>query len=103
VAVSYVLVAVATAQLGDLITFLKMVSVHGTSAEANPVVEHVAVDLGLPMVAAVKLAAIVLAVATYTVLAGSRRPVHRRMAAVVATVGTLAGLVGMATNVLAMS
>jgi hypothetical protein len=103
VAVTYALVAVATAQLGDLITFLKMVSERGTSAEANPVVEHATTNLGLPMVAAVKLAVIVLAVATFTVLAQSSRPAHRRMAAVVATVGTIAGLLGMATNLFAMA
>jgi hypothetical protein len=47
----------------------------------------------------VKLALIVLIVTTFTILGRS----HRRLAVMVATFGTFAGLIGAATNVIALA
>ena len=95
VATSGVLLAVATAQISDLLTYLQMVAVHGPSAEANPLIGRTALAFGVPGLAVAKLALIVLVVTTFTILGYS----HRRLAATVATIGTFAGLVGAATNV----
>ena len=92
------LLAVAVAQAGDLLTFLRMVSVAGIAAELNPLVALGAETLGyLPLIAA-KVALVVLVGAVFVIVARS----HRRVAATVATTGMLAGLLGAYSNVLAI-
>jgi hypothetical protein len=94
-----VLLAVAVAQAGDLLTFLRMVSVAGIAAELNPLVALGATTLGyLPLIAA-KAALVVLVGAVFTIVARS----HRRVAATVATTGMMAGLLGAYSNVLALA
>lgn len=94
-----VLLAVGIAQAGDLLTFLRMVSVAGIAAELNPLVVLGANTLGfLPLIAA-KAALVLLVGAVFTIVARS----HRRMAATVATTGMLAGLLGAYSNVLAIA
>jgi hypothetical protein len=94
-----VLVAVGVAQLSDLLTFIRMIGVAGLDAELNPLVARGAETLGLTFLAASKIALIVLVASVFAVVA--RR--HRRTAAFVATAGTLAGLIGAFSNVLAIT
>jgi hypothetical protein len=94
-----VLVAVGVAQIADLLTFVQMVGVAGIGAELNPLVARGAETLGFGALAVVKVALVVLVGAVFTVVA--RR--HRRVAAGVATAGTLAGLIGAFSNVIAIS
>lgn len=98
-ATAAVLVAVATAQGGDLLTFLQMIVSLGLAAEANPLVARGVEALGLPAVIAAKLGLIVLVVTVFSILSRS----HRRTAALVATAAVVAGLFGTFTNVMAMA
>jgi hypothetical protein len=91
-----VLLAVATAQMGDFLTYLRMVALHGPAAEANPLVGHAALVLGVPGLMIAKLALIVVVATTFSILVRS----HSRLAVTIATSGTVAGLLGAATNVL---
>jgi hypothetical protein len=92
------LLAVAVAQAGDLLTFLRMVGVAGIAAELNPLVAQGAETLGfLPLIVA-KAALVVLVGAVFTIVARS----HRRTAATVVTLGTIAGLMGAFSNVFAI-
>ena len=91
--------AVTVAQLLDLGTFVRMVWLHGPSAEANPLVAHLLLGQGLPFVAVAKVAGLALIVASIVVLAGRPdRPRFPRLAAFVAVAAILAGLVGGWTN-----
>lgn len=92
-------VAVAAAQLADLTTFLSMVAVVGIGAEANPLVSHAAQELGLTAVVIAKVGLITFVVMAFAIIA----PVSRRLAASVLTLGTVAGLIGATSNVLAVS
>jgi hypothetical protein len=96
---SAVLLAVGVAQLGDLLTFARMVGVAGIGAELNPIIARGAETLGMAALVGMKVALIVLVAAVFVVLARS----HRRLAATIATAGTLAGLVGALSNVLAIA
>jgi hypothetical protein len=98
-AVLGVCVAVGAAQASDLVTFLRMMDVHGPAAELNPLVSRAFVEFGVPMVVAFKFGLIVLVVATFAIVA--RR--YSRVAAAVATIATLVGLVGAYSNILALS
>lgn len=99
VAIAGMLVAVVAGQGSDLVTFMGMMLVHGPAAEANPLVGHAVVTFGLPAVIAIKVALIVFVVATFAIVARD----HRRTAAFVATLGTVVGLIGAYSNILAMS
>jgi hypothetical protein len=93
-------VAVTVAQLLDLATFTRMVSVHGPAVEGNPLVAFLLTDMGLPFVAVAKIAALSVIVGVITVLAGrDGGERHPRVAAIVALVAVVAGLVGGWTNV----
>lgn len=93
-----VLLAVAIAQAGDLVTFTRMVAVAGIGAELNPLVALGAERLGLLPLVAAKAALVLLVASVFAIVA--RR--HRRTAAFVATAGTMAGLLGAASNVIAI-
>jgi hypothetical protein len=97
-AAAAVLIAVAVAQVADYLTFTRMIAIAGTGAELNPLVAHGAETLGLAFLAAAKATLIVLVAAVFAVVA----PQRRALAAVVATVGTLAGIVGAYSNLLAI-
>ena len=90
VAVAAVLVAVGVAQVGDLVTFVRMVALVGIHAELNPLVAYGHEQAGLQILVAAKVALVVLVAAVFAIV--SRR--HHRTAALVATVGTVAGLLG---------
>jgi len=93
------IVAVTAAQLLDLATFTRMVSVHGPRVEANPLVVFLLTDMGLPFVAVAKIAALSVIVAIIVVLAGrDGRERYPRVATTVASVATIAGLIGGLTN-----
>lgn len=96
---SGVLLAVAVAQLGDIVTFVRMIAVHGWAAEANPLVHETAALAGFPGLVFVKIAVVVLVASTFAILARS----NARLAAVVAGVGVVAGILGATSNVLALS
>jgi len=98
-AVLGVFIAVGAAQASDLLTFLGMMGLHGPAAEMNPLVGRAFVEFGVPIVVAFKVGLILFVVATFSIVA--RR--YQRVAAVVATVGTVVGLVGAYSNVVAMS
>jgi hypothetical protein len=91
------LVAVGMPQLGDLLTFIRMVAHVGIVSEANPLVAQAHMHLGLPALLAVKVALVVFVVATVIIVA--RR--HPAIALAVLTLGMVAGIVGTGSNVLA--
>ena len=93
-----VLLGVGVAQATDAITFLRLLSEHGTAAEANPVAAMLA-GLGLlPLLIAAKAAVVGLVV--MTAVAGWQR--HPLVTATAATVGVAAGLIGATSNVLVL-
>lgn len=102
-AVPAIILAVGTAQAGDLITFVRMILTLGVGAEANPIVAQGIDSVGLPMLVLAKVSLFVLVVAIVTLLAraGSKR--QPRTAAFVATFAVLVGLVGAFSNVFAMA
>lgn len=94
-----VLVAVGLAQVGDFVTFVRMVAIEGMHAELNPIVAAGATSLGFEALAVAKIALVTLVAAVFVVISGR----HRRLAATVATAATLAGLIGAFSNVLAIA
>jgi hypothetical protein len=96
-AVAAVLFAVGSAQAADVITFIKLMAIHGAAAEANPLVAQGYGLLGvLPLIAA-KVALVVLVVALFAVIAQFRG----RLGSLVATTAMVGGLVGAFANVYA--
>jgi hypothetical protein len=93
-----VLVTAGLAQAGDLVTFIRMIAVRGPGAEANPIVAHLLATAGLPLLVAVKVGLIVFVVVTFAIVV--RR--HQWVAAFVATLATVVGVVGAASNILAL-
>jgi hypothetical protein len=97
------ILVVTIAQLLDLSTFAAMIDVHGTAAEANPLVVGLLSTHGLPFAAVAKLAALSLVVAIIVVLAErTDRPGHPRLARTIAGVAVIAGLIGGLTNALVL-
>jgi hypothetical protein len=92
------LVAAGIAQAGDLVTFIRMIAIRGPGAEANPLVAHLLATAGLPVLVVLKLALIAFVVFTFAVVV--RR--HQWIAAFVATLATVVGVVGAASNILAL-
>jgi uncharacterized membrane protein YqjE len=92
------LLTVTVAQLLDLGTFVGMVVIHGPSVEANPIVAHLLMGLGLPFVAVAKIAALSLIVSVIVVIAQHPSQRHRRIAATVVAAAVIAGVVGGWTN-----
>ena len=93
-----VLVAVSIAQAGDLITFIQMISLRGPGAEVNPLVGHILTALGLPALILLKVGLVALVVLTFAIVV--RR--HQWVAAFVATLATVVGVAGAASNILAI-
>lgn len=91
------LLAVATAQLADLTTFLRMIAVGGFAAEANPLVVAIGETFGVGALVLLKLALIPFVALIFVTLARIRV----RLAASVLTVATLTGLLGAFSNVIA--
>lgn len=93
-----VLVAAGIAQAGDLVTFIQMIAVRGPGAEANPLVAHLLMTTGLPVLVALKVGLIAFVILTFAVVVRQ----HRWIAAFVATLATVVGVVGALSNVLAI-
>jgi hypothetical protein len=93
-----VLLAVGIAQAGDLLTFMRMIAVRGPAAEANPIVAHLLVSVGLPALVLLKVGLVVMVGLTFAVVVKR----HQWVAAFVATLATVVGLVGAASNLLAI-
>ena len=93
-------VAATFAQLLDLATFARMVTIHGPAAEANPLVASLLADHGLPFVAVTKLAGLSVIVGVIAVLAAREGAKgHPRLALAIAAAAVAAGLFGGWTNV----
>jgi len=93
----------AVAQLLDLATFALMMQRVGVAAEANPIVAGLFGAYGMPVVAVVKVALLALVTAIVAVLAAA--PTQRARASIIAailTVAIAAGLVGGASNMVAI-
>ncbi|MBA2382757.1 MAG: hypothetical protein H0V73_11660 [Chloroflexi bacterium] len=96
---SLILLVLTSAQLLDLGTFVVMVRLHGPAAEANPLVGHLLISLGLPFVAVAKVALLSVVVAIMAILIGREEvPAHGRLVGVIVTVGIVAGLLGAWSN-----
>ena len=95
------LVVLATAQFLDFGTFVPMVAIHGPAAEANPIVAHLFVDFGLPVLALAKVA-LVAVVAGAVVSLSAVRGRERHLAGVVLWAGITAGIVGGWSNALVL-
>lgn len=97
------LASVLAAQLFDYGTFTVMVGRHGIISEANPLVALGFAGFGMPMLALLKLALVVLLASTIVVL--DRGRVARRsvldLAAFVTVAGVVGGLLGGISNVIA--
>jgi hypothetical protein len=92
------LVAVGVAQVADLMTFVRMVALVGIGAEQNPIVAHAAETHGMQALVLAKLGVVALVVVSFALAARA----YPRVAAVVITIGTLAGLLGAWSNVVAL-
>lgn len=92
--------AATLAQLIDLTTFARMVSIHGVAAEANPIVAGLLNSHGLPFVAVTKIVGLAFVVGVIAVL-GSResRARHPKLALAIAVCAVAAGLIGGLTNI----
>ncbi len=89
------LLTLTIAQLFDLGTFVRMVTLHGPGAEANPLVHLLLTEHGLPLLIVAKIVVLSLVVAIVAVLAGRTEGAgHRRMAAAVISVAIVAGVIG---------
>ena len=92
------LLAVGSAQAADLITFVRLMVVHGARAEANPLVRAAVTDAGLLPLVLAKVALVVLIVAAFAIISRTQG----RAGSAIATVATLAGLIGAFSNVVAL-
>lgn len=93
-----VLVAVGLAQIADLVTFIRLMGVHGVVAELNPLVAYGYGSLGLVPLIASKVALIVLIAAAFAVVARRRA----RLSTMIASAGMVAGLMGAYSNIAAL-
>jgi hypothetical protein len=97
-AIVAVFLAVGIAQAGDLLTFIRMILTVGLHAEANPLVRGGVGIVGIEGLVVMKLALVLFVVATFAFV----YRYHPRVAALVATVGTAAGIIGAISNVIAL-
>ena len=89
------LVVLALAHLFDWVSFLVMITRHGLSAEANPIVVQVFEETGLTGVTIAKVATVVFA----ALLAMLIIPNRRRLGMGLISFGVVAGLFGGITNI----
>jgi hypothetical protein len=88
------LAVLGLAQLFDYASFLLMIDRHGLAAEANPIVVHLAEEVGLPGLTLAK----VLIVGFTALLMVALAPRRRRLAMGLLMFGVAAGLVGGFSN-----
>jgi hypothetical protein len=98
VPVPIAILALATAHLFDLLSFMMMTARHGLAAEANPIIVELANNLGLPGLTLAKVLAVVLGASVFIVLS----PHHRRLAMTVLLFGIGAGVVGGFSNLISL-
>jgi hypothetical protein len=92
-----------TAQFFDFGTFVSMLGRHGPAAEANPLVNALLSDMGLPFLFVAKLSVAALAIAVVAVLIAQGRPqAHPRLAGTILAIGIAAGLIGGLSNALTL-
>jgi hypothetical protein len=96
--VTLAILTATIAQLLDLGTFLRMVGVHGIGVEGNPIVGHLLSEYGLQFAVVAKVAVLALVVAVAVFLAERPARVAGRLAALVAGVAVIAGLIGGLSN-----
>ena len=96
-------VTATVAQMLDLGTFVRMIAIHGPLAEGNPLVSHLLDELGVPYLAAAKIATLSLVIAIVALLWGrddERR--HPRLASTIVTCAIVAGVIGGLTNAIVL-
>jgi hypothetical protein len=98
-AIVAVLLSVGIAQAGDLVTFARMILSVGIHAELNPLVKGGVGVVGIEGLAVMKFALVAFVVATFAFV----YRYHPRVAVLVATVGTAAGVIGTVSNLIAVS
>lgn len=98
VAIVAVLLSVGIAQAGDLVTFVRMILSVGIHAELNPLVRGGVGIVGIEGLAVMKIALVAFVVATFAFV----YRYHPRVAVLVAAVGTVAGLIGTISNLIAV-
>jgi hypothetical protein len=92
-------ITATVAQMLDLGTFVRMIAVHGSLAEGNPLVAHLLDEFGVPYLAVAKIAVLSLVIAIVVVLwgrDGQRR--NPRLAATIIGFAIVAGVIGGLTN-----
>jgi hypothetical protein len=94
--------AIAAAQLLDLVTFVVMIRAHGLAAEVNPVVGAGGATVGVAGLALAKAALVLLLVSGIVLLRHGPWGDHPRLAGLVAVLGIASGMVGGVSNVLAI-
>jgi hypothetical protein len=93
---SFVAIGVlALAQAFDYLTFLLMTARHGLEAEMNPLVVHIAMELGLTGLTLAKIVFVCFAALAAVVIA--RR--QQRVGMAVLALGVLIGLIGGVSNI----
>jgi hypothetical protein len=97
------LASLVAAQMFDFGTFTVMVGRHGVESEANPLVANGLALFGMPVVAILKAALVILLAAIVVLLDRGRTTRLRspRLAATIAVLAVLGGLIGGIANVLA--
>jgi hypothetical protein len=101
--VPFRIAAVLAAQLFDFATFTIMVGRHGIGTELNPLVAHGFAGFGMPMVAVMKIA-LVLLLGSILVVLDRPGQVDRRLPwipPVIAVFAVIAGLIGGLSNTIA--
>jgi hypothetical protein len=89
------LLTLTIAQLFDLGTFVRMVTLQGPGSEANPLVHLLLTEHGLPLLIVAKIVVLSLVVAIVAVLSGrTDASSHRRMVTAIISVAIVAGLIG---------
>jgi len=97
------LASLVAAQMFDFGTFTVMIGRHGIESEANPLVANGLALFGMPVVAILKAALVILLAAVVVLLDRGRTTRGRspRLAATIAVLAVLGGLIGGIANVLA--
>ena len=96
--VLFAIAVLALAHAFDWVTFMIMVNRHTLAAEANPLVKHLAEQLGMPGLTFAKIVAVWLGAAVFAILL----PKNRKLAMLVLAFGIGAGVVGGVSNLLAL-
>lgn len=99
----FLLISLAATQLFDFATFTSMIDRHGITFELNPLVASGFALGGMPLLALMKIALLVLLAAIVVILGRDqpRRPFGPQLAALVSVLAVVGGALGGISNVLA--